>query len=128
MRTTSLPFRMRGLSFIGWLFFATAGMILLAAALKIVPAYMEFNTITGAVNNVLQDPKIALRSEQEIRGDIDKRFIINNVTAIKVKDLAISMEAGHVVVGIDYEVRENIFGNVDVAIVFSEEIRKESIR
>ena len=119
---------MRGLSMIGWIFFATAAMVLIATAIKIIPAYMEFNTITGAVNSVLQDPKVALRLEHEIRGDIDKRFIVNNVTAVQVNDLAVSVEPGQVVVGIDYEVRENIIGNVDIVIAFSEEIRKENFR
>ena len=128
MRRISLPSKMRGLSMIGWIFFATAAMVLIATAIKIIPAYMEFNTITGAVNSVLQDPKVALRLEHEIRGDIDKRFIVNNVTAVQVNDLAVSVEPGQVVVGIDYEVRENIIGNVDIVIAFSEEIRKENFR
>ncbi|MGB1222402.1 MAG: DUF4845 domain-containing protein, partial [Alcanivoracaceae bacterium] len=49
---------------------------------KLVPIYLEFNTISTAVQSVLMDPKVGLKSVNEISADIDKRFSINNVDMI----------------------------------------------
>lgn len=125
MRTMTLPSRMRGISMIGWLLIGTVVVVLGSAGVKTVPAYLEFNTIKGSINSVLQDPKVALKSENELRGDLDKRFMINNVKAIKVTDVNFSKEGGRVTAILEYEVRENLFGNLDLAMTFSGEFTKD---
>jgi hypothetical protein len=74
---------------------------------------------------VLQDPKVALKSESELRGELDKRFMINNVKAINVTDVSFSKDGGRVVAIVNYEVRENLFGNLDLAMTFSGEFTKD---
>lgn len=125
MRTMTLPSRMRGLSMIGWLLIGTVVVVFGSAGMKTIPAYLEFNTIKGAIHSVLQDPKVALKSENELRGDLDKRFMINNVKAISVRDVTFSKEGARVVAIVDYEVRENLFGNLDLAMTFSGEFTKD---
>lgn len=122
--TTTLPSRMRGLSMLGWIVVAAVVVVFASAGVKTIPAYLEFNTIKGAVASVLQDGKVALKSDNEILADIDKRFMINNVTAISYRDIQIEREGGSLVLVVEYEVRENLFGNLDLAMTFSEEFRK----
>ncbi|MFN3715025.1 MAG: DUF4845 domain-containing protein [Alcanivoracaceae bacterium] len=110
---------------LGWMVIGVVVVVFASAAIKTIPAYIEFNTIKGAVNSVLQDSKVGLKSENEIRSDIDKRFVINNVKAISAQNLGVLIEGGRVTVTVDYEVRENLFGNLDLAMTFSEDFRKD---
>ena len=96
--------------------------------MKTIPAYLEFNTVKGAIVSVLQDSKAALKSESELRGELDKRFVINNVKAISVTDVGFSKEVSGVIAVVDYEVRENLFGNLDLVMTFSGEFTKDGRR
>ncbi|MEE4251310.1 MAG: DUF4845 domain-containing protein [Alcanivoracaceae bacterium] len=128
MKTMTLPSRMRGVSMVGWLLIGTVVVVFGSAGMKTIPAYLEFNTIKGAIVSVLQDSKAALKSEVELRGELDKRFMINNVKAITVNDVRFMKEVGGVTASVEYEVRENLFGNLDLAMTFSGEFTKDGRR
>ncbi|ASK36404.1 DUF4845 domain-containing protein [Alcanivorax sp. N3-2A] len=103
-------------------------MIVLAvfgtAAFRMVPAYMEYNTIRSAITSLLEDSQSALMSEREVRNALSKRFTINQVTAISANDLEIDKEGGELVVGVDYEVRQPLFYNVSVVMHFEDDFTK----
>ena len=105
------PSRQRGLSLIGWVVVLIILAVFGTAAFRMVPAYMEYNTIRSAINSVLSDSKTALMSEREVYDAIGKRFTINQVNAIGVRDLDIQKAGGQLSVGVDYEVREPMFYN-----------------
>src|SRR5690554_1286259 len=125
MTTTVLPSRMRGVSVLGWLIILVVIVVFGSASIKTAPAYLEYNTIKGLINSILQDPKVSLKSESELRNDLDKRFMINNITAIKASEVIFSREGGRVTAIVDYEVRENLFGNLDLIMAFSGEFTKD---
>lgn len=124
MKTVPSMHRMRGLSMPGWMLAIVVAAMVSTAAIKLIPAFLDFNTIKGLIENVLSDPKVGLQSPEEIRINIAKRFQINRVNVIQASDLAISKEGGEVVIKVDYEVRENYFANIDFAITFEREFRK----
>lgn len=124
MKTISSMHRMRGLSMPGWMIAIVVAAMIGTAALKIIPAFLDFNTIKGLIENVLSDPKVGLQSPEEIRIDLSKRFQINRVDVIQATDLDISKQGSEVVIKVDYEVRENYFANIDFVISFNREFRK----
>jgi hypothetical protein len=126
MKTTSLPSRMRGVSMVGWMLIAVVVIIFGSAGIKIIPAYMEYNTIKGTINNVLMDQKVALKSDREILDDIDRRFMINNVSSIRARDIGIAKQPNRVTLSVDYEVRENLFANIDLVMRFTEDFTKDA--
>lgn len=121
---TTLPSRSRGLSIAGWMFVIIVVVVFGSVATKTVPAYMDFNTISTAINSALDDPKIGLMSTQEIQTNIDRRFAINNITVISGADLQVEKESGRVLIAVDYEVRKNLFSNLDLAMVFTREFER----
>jgi hypothetical protein len=125
MRTTTLPSRMRGISFVGWMLIGAVVIVFATAGVRIVPAFLEFNTISGAINSVLQDPKIGFKTDTEILSDLGKRFSINNVEAISVEDIIVTREGPRVTLSVDYEVRGNLYGNIDLLMTFKEDFVKE---
>ena len=125
MRTTTLPSRMRGISFVGWMLIRAVVILFATAGVRIVPAFLEYNTISGAINSILQDPKIGFKTDTEIMSDLGKRFSINNVNAISVDDIVITREGPRITVSVDYEVRGNLYGNIDLLMTFDEDFVKE---
>ena len=124
---TTMPSRMRGLSMISWMLVLVIAVVLGTAAIRIIPAYMEYGTINTAINNTLQDNRIGMQSDQEVRQALGRRFDINNVNSISPNDVAISKQSGMLYLSIDYEVRESLFGNVDLVISFQKDYER-SIR
>ena len=118
------PSRQRGLSLIGWVVVLIILAVFGTAAFRMVPAYMEYNTIRSAINSVLSDSKTAPMSEREVYDAIGKRFTINQVNAIGVRDLDIQKAGGQLSVGVDYEVREPMFYNVFVVMEFDHTFSK----
>lgn len=110
--------RQRGLSLIGWVVVLIVLVVFGTATFRMAPAYMEYNTIRSAINSVLSDNKTALMSEREVRDAVGKRFTINQVDVIGVRDLEIQKAGGMMSVGIDYEVRRPLFYNVFVVMEF----------
>lgn len=118
---TSMPSRMQGLGMVGWMVVISVVVVLGMFAAKTIPSYLEYQTVTGTISSVLDDPKVGLQSETEIRTSIGKRFTINNVKAIDARDLEIDVGGGNVNIVVDYEVRDNLFYNIDVVLVFFRE-------
>ncbi|WP_232802287.1 DUF4845 domain-containing protein [Alloalcanivorax mobilis] len=116
--------RQRGLSLLGWVVVMIVLAVFGTAAFRMVPAYMEYNTIRSAITSLLEDSQSALMSEREVRNALSKRFTINQVTAISANDLEIDKEGGELVVGVDYEVRQPLFYNVSVVMHFEDDFTK----
>ncbi|ERP92087.1 hypothetical protein Q670_10745 [Alcanivorax sp. P2S70] len=119
------PSRQHGISLISWAVILLVAVILGTAAFRMVPAYMENNTIGTTVRSLMQDSKTALMSPREVRDALSKRFTINQVSVINVDDLAISKESGILTVSTDYEVREPLFYNVSIVMTFQEDFTKD---
>lgn len=113
------------MSFVGWMLIAAVVIVFATAGIRIVPAFLEFNTISGLINSVLQDPRIGLQSDAEIMRGLDKRFNINNIDAISSDEIVITREGPRLVLSVDYEVRGNLYGNIDLMMTFKEDFVKE---
>lgn len=122
---TTWPSQQRGISLIGWAVILLVAVVLGTAALRMIPVYMEHNTITTAIRSLLQDSKTALMSPREVRDGLAKRFSINQVDVIGVNDLIITKEGGILKVSTDYEVREPLFYNVSIVMTFQDEFSKD---
>ena len=121
----TMPSQQRGISLIGWAVILLVAVVLGTAALRMVPAYMEHNTISSSIKSLMQDSKTALMSPREVQDALNKRFKINQVNVISANDLAISKEGGILKISTDYEVREPMFYNVSIVMTFQDEFSKD---
>tara|TARA_B100000676_G_scaffold168269_1_gene165577 strand:- start:3327 stop:3707 length:381 start_codon:yes stop_codon:yes gene_type:complete len=121
----TMPSQQRGISLIGWAVILLVAIVFGTAALRMVPVYMEHNTISSTIKSLLQDSKTALMSPREVREALSKRFTINQVNVITVNDLAITKEGGILKISTDYEVREPMFYNVSIVMTFQDEFTKD---
>ena len=119
------PSQQRGMSMISWAVVLLVVVVLGTAALRMVPVYMEHNTVSSSIKSLMQDSKTALMSPREVRDALSKRFTINQVDAISVNDLIITKEGGILKISTDYEVREPLFYNVSIVMTFQDEFSKD---
>jgi len=86
-------------------------------AMKVVPAYTEFQTIKKTILAVAASEG-RTGNVAEIRKAFDRRANIDNITAVTPGELDISKEGGEVVISVAYAKKVPLFANVALCIDF----------
>ena len=81
--------RQKGIGFIGLAFVVIVVGALLLVGFKLLPAYLQFFTVKGALQEITHNPELKGASLQEIRSAFDKRAIVNDINVIQGKELEI---------------------------------------
>ena len=109
----------QGLSPLGVLLVVLLFAFFLVSGLKLVPHYLDFSQLKTIYQNVNDQPNIDNMSPQDVQSAISKALTINSMGDFNIKDsTVISRESGHLRVGLDYEVREQLFANINVVLTF----------
>ncbi|MBS3963791.1 MAG: DUF4845 domain-containing protein [Methylomonas sp.] len=112
--------KQQGLTFISLVFVLALIGFFTLLILKIAPIYFDHSKVVNAIEALRQEPGIASLSKRDIESSLDKRFNMNYVNHIGVKDFVIVAQPGFVKVQLDYERVEKIFGNLSVLVEFHE--------
>jgi len=100
-----------GMTLIGWLI--VLGLIAFFAllAMKMFPMVMEDYEISGSLESLQQEPFLTKKTNKEIISLLQRRFDVNDVTAVKEDNVKITKEGGVMVITIDYENQKPFLGN-----------------
>ena len=104
-----------GISLTGLILVLAVLAVLAVFAIKLIPAYTEYSAIKDAIVRA----KEAGGTPREIQVAFDKNAGINDVTAIRGRDLSITREDGEVQVSFAYEKRVPLVANVSLLIDFA---------
>lgn len=124
MKTSLNRQKMQGLSIFTWLIILAIGGLLLLATIRLVPVYLEYNSVRTVINNVITDSNTAMLSEHQIRDTISKRFQVNRVESISANEVEIKKDGTTIYIGVDYEVREPLISNVGLIVTFKRDFEK----
>jgi hypothetical protein len=91
---------------------------LLTVTFKLAPHYLDNRIIQSAIDQVGQSD-INGKSNSQIRRKIADFFTINNIRDVDVRKVVIARDDSGTKIGLDYENRIEMFGNVDVVLKFS---------
>ena len=94
---------------------------LLTLLLKVGPAYLDDFTIQEALESLNGTEGLSQMGPAQVRTLINKRLSVNNVRGFDSKQISVEKNGELVVIKVDYEVRNNIFGNVDTIVHFKHE-------
>ena len=100
--------------------FAIIGMITLSI-LKVFPVYMVNMAVKKSLEAIETDHGIKTMSVGQIRGLFEKKLDMNQVTSIRAKDAKINRSISDITVKVEYEVRKDYIGNIDLILSFSDE-------
>lgn len=112
----------RGMTAIGWLFVLGLIGFFALLAMRMIPKYLEFYSVESTLDSFLNEPGMSTKTPQDVRTLVAKRFNINAVTSVSAKEVAIQNTGSAFLISVDYEVREPVFGNVDVIMSFVKEV------
>ena len=118
------PARQAGLSYFGWLVVIGLAGVIVVAGLRLMPIYMEYLTVKTTLENVAAEAGVSKKSKRYIWDRLQKRFDVNDVTAVKFDDLTIEIDnSGMATLRITYERRSKFIGNLDVVAVFDTQVK-----
>lgn len=112
--------KQRGMSFIGLVFVLSVIIISAITAMKIVPAYIEFNSVNKVIAHIAAQPDFQSMTREDARIAFAKSANIENITVVKPDEIILIRGENEIpVVGVDYQVLIPLFGNLSVQINFS---------
>lgn len=94
---------------------------LLTLVIKLGPAYLDDITIQEALESLDGTEGLSQMGPAQVRTLINKRLSVNNVRGFDAKNIAVEKNGEFVVIKVDYEVRNNLFSNVDTVVHFKHE-------
>ncbi|MFN3238542.1 MAG: DUF4845 domain-containing protein [Pseudomonadales bacterium] len=120
---TRFPYGQRGVGFAGWLVIILLLGGLLSVGTKLVPIYMNNNTISGLMDKLSEEPDVAMKSKGEIFKILTNRLKLNNIRDFKVEENmeVVRTKDGSTLV-LDYEARVPVVGNIDLIASFNKEV------
>lgn len=116
----------KGFSFFGVLFLIAILGGLVSVAIKVLPPWMDFMTISEATQNIIEQPRIGLQPNNKIMERIENQLSINNISLGSLgKDaITLSREDGTLVATIDYLVEQTVYQTEDVTININMQFNK----
>ncbi len=112
----------KGMTAIGWLLVLGLIAFFTLITLRIVPLYLEYAKVTSVLESLQNEPGITRQTRGEIVKLATKRFEVNDVRYVDPKLIKVSKDRGVLRVGIEYERREHLIGNVDIVATFDKHI------
>ena len=89
--------------------------------LKIGPIYYDNSLVKSAIAGLKAEPNVMTMSKREIISSLEKRFDVSYVKDVAANDVIVTKRGkGYLKVALDYEVVENIAGNLDVLVTFND--------
>jgi len=102
------------------LLLAVIGIFALTA-IQLTPVYLEFQSIATVMNGIANEPKNS--TPGQLRGTIEKRLDVNNVTVVTPKDFKFSKKTGVMTVSIEYNAEAPFMSNVYFLVKFNKEVQ-----
>lgn len=109
----------QGLTLISWIFVAAILAFCGMFAFSVVPMYAENRYVEQALKS-LADPNehVAEMTDSEIKKKIQNFYLVNNVRSEGPQNIVIDRKSKNLLVTIDFEIRSNLFYNIDVVTSF----------
>ena len=115
--------RQLGLTALGTVAILAGIAAVVTLSLRLGPHYVDFYTMQTLVEE-LPAARVHEMDKRDIRESLEKRFRINNIRDVAVRDvIQIERSKGETVLQIKYEAREHLFYNVDVVLSFEKQYK-----
>jgi hypothetical protein len=118
--------KQRGVTMIGWVIILS---LIIGGALmfmKIFPIYSRNFSVQSSLKVVAKQSDIASQSPAKIVENVMKQFNVNSIYNFDKTDIKVQKTRNGVEIRAEYEVRENIAGNLDVVVSFDERVESGS--
>lgn len=111
--------KQKGMTAIGWVLVFLLIAIATLVVLKLLPIYLDGFSVQKSLESLKSEHNIGKASPLDIKKKLLKRLDINMVTDVTNNDIYITKSSGAMLIEVEYEVRENFVGNLDVVVSFN---------
>lgn len=109
----------KGLTLIGFLMVLAITLFFAYAGMRVIPMYLEYNALIGAMDKLKNDPAAKSMTPRDIKESITKSLWVSYASNnIKRDHIRVSKKSNGVNVRVAYEVREDFVGNIDLVASF----------
>lgn len=118
----------RGVTFLGWVIILVPIAVVFYAGIRLTPVYLEYMKIARTLDQVAGELKGDQADAQTIRSAIERRFDIEDVTVMTVRDadkLKITKEGTGYKVEAKYQATAPYFSNVSLLVEFDKIVQIE---
>ena len=95
--------------------------------LKVMPIYFDAFKVGDVVSGMKEERGLGDKTNGEIITMILKRCDVNMVDDVKKEHIKIKRQKNTVYIDVEYEVREKLFGNLDVIVDFKKSVEAPAI-
>ena len=95
--------------------------------LKIMPVYFDSFKVGDVVSGMKEERSLGDKTNSEITSLILKRLDVNMVSDVTKDHIFIEKSKNEVLIDVEYEVRKEMFGNLDVVISFKKSVEAPTI-
>jgi hypothetical protein len=115
--------KQRGVTMIGWIFLLTPVAIVLYAAIRVTPEYLNYYKVVTAMKETATQLKSdETLSPQTIHGALERRFDTGYVDSPKAKEIILRKGDGGWEMEADYETVIPLFGNMNLLLAFKNKV------
>ena len=114
--------KQKGLGVVGFLI--VIGLVIFFAylAFLLVPPYYESYAVNDAIKELAKDPEITAMSKVKLKDALTRKLQVNNIRNFTTNEVAIEEDAGKSYLVLNYEVRVNVFKNLDAVMRFDNKV------
>ena len=110
--------KQRGVTLSGLVIWCVILIFLAIGGMKVVPAYVEAQTIKGILKTVAKDPDMQEAAPKDIREAYGKRAMMNNITVIDASDIEIHKVGRSLKHSVGYSKKIELVGNASLLLEF----------
>jgi hypothetical protein len=115
--------RQRGVTFIGWLFLLTPMAIVIYAAIRLTPIYLNYMKVAKALNQVATEYRAGGANAAALRNTLDRHFEIDMINYPDWKDIKLTHQDGGWLLEASYDDEAPLFQNVTLRVSFDKKVR-----
>jgi len=95
--------------------------------LKIMPVYFDSFKVSDVVSSLKEERGLGDKTNNEITTMILKRLDVNMVSDVTKEHIFIEKTKNDVFIDVEYEVRKQMFGNLDIVVSFKKSVEVPAI-
>jgi len=116
--------KQRGLTAIAWIIVIGLVAVQGLVALRIIPVYMNHNSVKSITDSLKTDPDIKGKSPKQIRSMISKKLEVNNLAYLMRNKETFQFKRSEKGLKLTVHIEEKgpVFGNLNFLVIFDHEV------
>ena len=110
--------KQRGMTAIGFFIIAAMAIMAIIFLIRLVPIYIDSASVESAVQAMASDAKMKTAGTKAIKKSLLVKFNLNSVYSVTGDDIYVSKVGVKTLIEVEYEIRENVVGNLDFVASF----------